>query len=199
VAEASKGYGMLFIGREPASEGTTFHEQITRSVTGFSGPFAVAIARGIDRLAASGARFNILVPVTGTTVSRRGAEMAIALAQASRGSLTALHVPQPQRQRAWRRRIGAAIAPIGSADAIIRDIVQLGDPYGVEVRGAVRDVWPPASAILRQLESGGHNLLVLGVSPRAGEELSFGQIAAEMLEHAECSILFVASEPFVVH
>jgi Kef-type K+ transport system membrane component KefB len=76
AAEASKGYGMLFIGREPASEGSRFHEQITRSAAGFSGPFAIAIARGIDRLATSGTRFNILVPVTGTTVSRRGAELA---------------------------------------------------------------------------------------------------------------------------
>jgi Kef-type K+ transport system membrane component KefB/nucleotide-binding universal stress UspA family protein len=197
VAEASKGYGMLLIGREPASEGSSFHEQITRSATGFSGAFAIAIARGIDRLATSGTRFNILVPVTGTAVSRCGAELAIALAQASRGSLTALHVPQPRRPRPWGRRIGAAIAPIGSADAIIRDIVQLGDPYGVQVRGAVRDVWPPADAILQQLQAGGHNLLVLGVSPRPGEQLSFGQVAAELLERAECSILFVASEPFV--
>jgi large conductance mechanosensitive channel len=160
-------------------------------------PFAIAIARSIDRLATSVTRFNILAPVTGTAVSRRGAELAIALAQASRGSLTALHVAQPRRPRPWGRRIGAAIAPMGSADAIIRDIVQLGDPYGVQVRGAVRDVWPPADAILQQLQAGGHNLLVLGVSPRPGEQLSFGQIAAELLERAECSILFVASEPFV--
>jgi Kef-type K+ transport system membrane component KefB/nucleotide-binding universal stress UspA family protein len=197
AAEASKGYGMLFIGREPASEGGSFHEQITRSAAGFAGPFAIAIARGIDRLAVSGTRFNILVPVTGTTVSRRGAELAIALAQASRGSLTALHVPQPRRPRPWGRRIGAAIAPMGSADAVIRDIVQLGDPYGVQVRGAVRDVWPPADAILAQLRAGSHNLVILGVSPRAGEDLSFGHVAAELLESAECSLLFVASEPFV--
>jgi hypothetical protein len=31
MAEAKKGYGLLFIGREPASVGDTFHEQITRT------------------------------------------------------------------------------------------------------------------------------------------------------------------------
>jgi len=36
-AEARKGYGLLFIGREPASEGDTFHEQITRSAVEFAG------------------------------------------------------------------------------------------------------------------------------------------------------------------
>jgi len=48
-AEAKKGYGLLFIGREPASEGDTFHEQITHSAAKFGGPFAIAIARGVDR------------------------------------------------------------------------------------------------------------------------------------------------------
>jgi Kef-type K+ transport system membrane component KefB/nucleotide-binding universal stress UspA family protein len=195
VAEARKGYGLLFIGREPASEGDTFHEQITRSAVGFAGPFAIAIARGIDRQETVGTRLNILVPVTGTPISRQGAELAIALAQASQGSLTALHVAGGQRRRSWRRHVGAALAPATSADAIIREIVRLGDPYGVEVKGAVRSVRTPQEAILRQLEVGGHNLLVMGVSPRPGDQLFFGQVPAELLKRAECSVLFVAIEP----
>ena len=196
VAEARKGYGLLFIGREPASEGDAFHEQITRSADGFAGPFAIAIARGIDRQEITETRLNILVPVTGTPVSRQGAELAIALAQASQGSLTALHVAGGlRRPRSWRRKVGAALAPATSADAIIREIVRLGDPYGVEVRGAVRSVRTPQEAILRQIEVGGHNLLVMGVSPRPGDQLFFGQVPAELLARAECSVLFVASEP----
>jgi Kef-type K+ transport system membrane component KefB/nucleotide-binding universal stress UspA family protein len=197
-AEAQKGYGLLLIGREPASEDDIFHEQITRSATGFSGPFAIAIARGSDRQELFKTRLDILVPVTGTTVSRRGAELAISLAQAARGRITALHVDTGQRQpRSWRRQVGAAIAPRSSADAIIREIVRLGDPYGVHVTGALRRARNPAEAILQQLELGGHNLLVLGVSPRAGEQLFFGHVAAELLEKARCSILFTASEPFL--
>lgn len=195
-AEAKKGYGMLFIGREPASEGDTFHEQITRSAVGFAGPFAIAIARGIDRQETAGTRLDILVPATGTAVSRQGAEFAIALAQASRGSVTALHVADGQRShRSWRRQFGAVIAPMSSSEAIIREIVRLGDHYGVEVRGTVRHAEKPQEAILRQLKTGNHNLLVLGVSPRPGEQLSFGRVPAELLDRAECSVLFVASEP----
>ncbi len=139
AAEAGKGYGLLLIGREPASEGDAFHEQVARSAAGFAGPFAIAIARGDDRRPAAGARLNILAPVTGTPVSRRGAELAIALAQASRGSLTALHVAgEERRRRSWRRNFGAAIAPVSSAEAIVREIVRLGDPYGIEIKGAVR-------------------------------------------------------------
>src|ERR1700736_5277224 len=122
---------------------------------GFAGPFAIAIARGIDRQETVGTRLNILVPVTGTPISRQGAELAIALAQASQGSLTALHVAGGQRRRSWRRHVGAALAPATSAAAIIREIVRLGDPYGVEVKGAVRSVRTPQEAILRQIEVGG--------------------------------------------
>ena len=196
VAEAKKGYGLLFVGREPASEGNTFHGQITRSAVEFAGPFAIAIARGVDRESRAGTRLNILVPVTGTPVSRHGAELAIALAQASQGSVTALHVAGRQRRpRSWGRHVGAALAPATSADAIIREVVRLGDSYGIEVKGAVRSIRTPQEAILRQLEVGGHNLLVIGVSPRPSDQLFFGEVPAELLQRAECSVLFVASEP----
>jgi Kef-type K+ transport system membrane component KefB/nucleotide-binding universal stress UspA family protein len=124
--EAKKGYGLIFIGREPASEGDSFHEQITRTAVEFAGPFAIAIARGAHRRETMGDRFNILVPVTGTAASRRGAEVAIAIAQASRASLTALHVADGrQPSSSWRWRVGAAIAPATGGDVIIREIVRM--------------------------------------------------------------------------
>jgi nucleotide-binding universal stress UspA family protein len=86
---------------------------------------------------------------------------------------------------------------MSSAEAIIREIVRLGDPYGVEVKGALRRTSTPQEAILRQLKVGDYNLLVMGVSPRPGEQLFFGQVPAELLRRAECSVLFVASEPSV--
>jgi Kef-type K+ transport system membrane component KefB len=195
TAEAKKGYGFLVVGREPASEGDTFHKQITRSAVAFAGPFAIAIARGIDQQETEHAQLNILVPVTGTAVSRHGAELAIALAQASRGVITALHVDGDRRTpRSWQRQVGAALAPRTSAEAVIREIVRLGDAYGVEVKGVVRSITPPQEAILRQLKMGNHNLLVMGVSPRPGDQLYFGQVAAALLEQADCSLLFVVSE-----
>jgi hypothetical protein len=35
---------------------------------------------------------------------------------------------------------------------------------------------------------------VMGVSPRPGDQLYFGQVAAALLEQADCSLLFVVSE-----
>jgi nucleotide-binding universal stress UspA family protein len=198
MAEAKKGYDLLFIGREPASEGDMFHGQISRSAIGFAGAFAVAIARGGHRRDPSGTPLNILAAVTGTTVSRQGAELGIALAQASQGSVTALYVAGAQKKRrSWRRQVGAAIAPQSGADAIVREIVRLGDRYDVEVKGVVRRARATEDAILRQLKSGGHNLLVMGVRPRSGGQLSFGQVPAELLERAECSLLFIATDPLI--
>jgi Kef-type K+ transport system membrane component KefB/nucleotide-binding universal stress UspA family protein len=198
-AEAKKGYGLLVIGREPVSDGGVLEPQITRSAVEFGGAFAIAIARGIDRREKFGTRLEILVPVTGTAVSRRGAELAIALAQASQGTVSALHVADVRRsRRSWGRQVGAAIAPMSSAEAIIREIVRLGDHYGVGVRGIVHRADRPQEAILRELKATGCNLLVMGVSPRPGEQLfSLGQVPAELLEQAECSMLFVASEPLL--
>jgi nucleotide-binding universal stress UspA family protein len=194
--EARKGYGLLIIGREPVLIDGAFHPRITNSAVEFGGPVAIAIARGIDRQQKPGTGFKILLPITGTAVSRRGAELAIALAQASHASVTALYLANSNRRhRSWGRQVGAAIAPMGSADAIIREIVQLGDHYGAEVRGIVRRGVSPQAAILHQLKATGDNLLVMGVSPRPGEQLFFGQVPAELLERAECSVLLVASEP----
>ena len=75
--------------------------------------------------------------------------------------------------------------------------MRLGDQYGIKGKGAVRWARSPADAIQRQLALGHHNLLVVGVSPRPGEALFFGQVAAELLDKAPCSLLMVASEPFV--
>ena len=196
-AEAKKGYGLLFIGRELASEGETFHQQITSSAVEFAGPFAIAIARGAYRHETARARFKILVPVTGTTFSRHGAELAIALTRASQGSLTALHVTTgEQSRRSWRHRAEAAIASANGAEAIIRAIVRLGDPYGVEIKGKISS-GTPSEAILRELATGNYNLLIMGVSPRPGNQLFFGAIPATLLDQAPCSVLFLANEQTV--
>jgi Kef-type K+ transport system membrane component KefB/nucleotide-binding universal stress UspA family protein len=217
--EAKKGYGLLFIGREPASEGDRFTEQITRAAVSFGGPIAITIARGEHRNdrgdesngmdtvitpegpgpeAIEGAALSILVPVTGTPISRQGAELAIALAQGSRGNVTALHVagsPTRRERRRWGARLSAALAPEGSIDAAIRDIIDLGKAYGVDVKGTVRNRRDAENAIIREARGGRYDLLVMGVSPRPGDQLFFGEVPADLLERAPCSLLFIASEP----
>ena len=193
--EARKGYGLLFIGREPASVGNRFADQITRSAASFGGPIAITIARGEHRESRNDP-LNILVPVTGTPISRQGAELAVALAQGSRGSVTALHVagPSSRERPRWGIKLGTALAPDSSADATIQDVVELGRAYGVEVKGTIRSRRTAENAIMREIRGGHYDLLVMGVSPRPGEQLFFGEVPADLLERAPCSLVFVASE-----
>ncbi|HVW69076.1 MAG TPA: cation:proton antiporter [Steroidobacteraceae bacterium] len=191
--EAKKGYGLLFIGREPAAEGSRFDEQITRSAVSFGGPVAITIARGDQRERHDGP-LNILVPVTGTPISRQGAELAISLAQGSRGHITALHVAGSSQQK-WSARFSEVIAPDSTADAAIREVVDLGRVYGVEVDGVIRSRRTAENAIIREIRHGSYDLLVMGVSPRPGERLFFGEVPADLLLRAPCSLLFLASEP----
>jgi K+:H+ antiporter len=197
LEQAKKGYGLLFIGREPAAEGNRFHEQITRSAISFGGPIAIAIARGEHRNGKNDGPLEILVPVSGTGVARQGAELAIALAQGSAGRVTALHVAGPlsNGRPQWRARLGVALAPDSSADATIRDIVELGNAYGVAVKGTVRTRRTAENAILRELQLGEYDLVVMGVSPRPGDQLFFCDGAADVLEHAKCSLVFLTREP----
>jgi K+:H+ antiporter len=193
AAEANKGYGLLVIGREPTSDGSSFNSQITRSVAAFAGSFAIAIARadGDD----SPESPSVLVPITGTTASRDGAEIAVALAQAVRGSVTALYVTNPSRRpRTWRQHFGSALAPENTAAAAIQEIVELAEHYNIRVRGLIRHDHASEHAILREVDSGKHSLLVMGVSPRPGEQLFLGDVAADVLRRARCSILFVSGE-----
>jgi nucleotide-binding universal stress UspA family protein len=117
------------------------------------------------------------------------------LAQASRGSITALHlVSAAQQTSPWRRRLGRALVPRNSADAIIRESVEIREHYAITVKGEIREDSDASAAILQMAQSGGHDLLVMGVSPRVGDELSFGAVPAEVLEKANCSLLFLSSD-----
>jgi Kef-type K+ transport system membrane component KefB/nucleotide-binding universal stress UspA family protein len=197
--EARKGYDLLLVGVEPAVSGQgDIAEEVARVAQAFEGPLAIAVARGPHREEpAAATHLDILVPVTGTGHSRRGAEVALTLARASLGSVTALYVVRrgrPVRRHGAAPGFGRNWRGIGAnEEAILRDAVRLGEQFGVPVRPAVRARADAEDAILQQLRSGEHNLVVMGVSPRPGTTLFFGDAAAVVLRRSHRSILLVAS------
>ena len=192
--EARKGYDLLMIGveRTTAAHGG-FHEQIARTVAGFEGPLAVAVARGSHFQEPLERRLNILVPVRGNKVSRRGAEVALALARAGSGAVTALYVMGAAGPGAAQRRLRRPTTSRRHEDAILKDIVELAHRYDTPIRTALRLDIAPEDAILRQARLGRYDLVVMGVGRPAGETLYFGKIAAAVLENSQHSILFVSS------
>jgi len=192
--EAQRGYDFLMIGveRTKAAHGG-FHEQIARIAAGFEGPLAIAVARGSHLQKPPERDLNILVPVRGNKASRRGAEVALALARAGTSAVTALYVMGTVGLGAAQRRLKRATMSRRHEEAILKDIVELADRYDTPIHTALRLDIAPEVAILRQARLGRYDLVVMGVGRPAGETLYFGKIAAAVLENSQHSILFVSS------
>jgi Kef-type K+ transport system membrane component KefB/nucleotide-binding universal stress UspA family protein len=192
--EIQKGYGLLVLGidRTEASQGG-FHEEIARIAAIYEGPLAVVVARGANVNTAREEALNVLVPVRGNKVSRRAAEVALAITKMSNSSMTALYVLGTVGLGAAQRRLRRPSTTHHYEEAVLKDIVELADREGRLIRTALRLDVSPEDAILRQARLGRYNLIVLGVGRPAGDTLFFGKVAAAVLENAECSILFVSS------
>ncbi len=91
--EAQKGYGLLVLGiAKTMGPHGGFHEEIARIAAMYEGPLAVVVARGPHVDLPQDGALNILVPVRGNKVSRRAAEVALAVARTSDSPMTALYV-----------------------------------------------------------------------------------------------------------
>ena len=140
-----------------------------------------------------GGPLNILVPVRGNKLSRRAAEVALALAKSRDGPLTALYVLSAVGPGATHRRLRRPTPARRYEEAVLKDIVDLADRHGRSIQTALRLDASPEDAILRQTRLGHYNLIVMGVGRPAGETLFFGKVAAAVLENSEHSILFVST------
>jgi Kef-type K+ transport system membrane component KefB/nucleotide-binding universal stress UspA family protein len=188
AGEARKGYGLLVIGIENtrAPEGGLTKE-LTRIADGFEGALAVVAAHG-PQIARGPSK--ILVPVNGTEASRRAAEIALVVARSNGARVTALYVTSgPQNSRAPRR--GSATRR--NEEAVLKEVTELADRYDTEVRTDMHVDVAAKDAILKEAQRGRYDLIILGVTRRPGETLSFGNTAAAVLESSDMSILFVAS------
>jgi K+:H+ antiporter len=185
AAEAEKGYGLMIVGLEKTvARNNEFHDDVTKLAGGFEGPIAVADARDGLLEKPLETRLSILVPVNGTEASRRAAEVAVAVARTNKASLTALYVAQSGAKKRRSRE---------AEEAILKDVAQLAETYGVQIKTAVRSDIAPDDAIIKETARRKNNLVVVGVGRRPGEKLFFGDTAAALLEKSDKSLLFVAS------
>jgi Kef-type K+ transport system membrane component KefB/nucleotide-binding universal stress UspA family protein len=194
ASEAKKGYGLMMIGVEKtAGSKGGFHPDVARVALGFEGPLAVVAAQGLHLDQPLESSLKILVPVSGTEVSRRAAEVAFVLAHAYNCPVAALYVASARQTKATGLRLGAASAIRRQEEAILKDIAEIADRFDVPVRTAMRAGVTAEDAIAKEARAGGYNLIVIGVNRRPGETLFFGTVAAHLLEDSEQSLLFVSS------
>jgi Kef-type K+ transport system membrane component KefB/nucleotide-binding universal stress UspA family protein len=190
--EARKGYDLMIVGIAKTHDPHGgFSKDVSLVTGGFDGPLAV-----VDVHESRAGRLprqlgKILIPVNGTEVSRRAAEVGLTVARATDAQVTALFVTRAngggKPKNAARKRVARR-----NERAILKDIGALADRYGVDVRSTTRADLAPGEAIIREAKRG-YDLVVLGVSRRPGDTLFFGETAATVLERSDTSNLFVAS------
>jgi len=186
--EAGKGYSIAFVGIEDpiSSSANRLADRIQRLVGAFNGPLALVLNGGRST-SRPGAPLRILVPTGGTPEARLAMEVAMALAGASGGELTALHVFDPQddvaMMRGGARRRGLSV---------LVDARRLGKRSGVEVQGVTVTNARPIAAIRRAVRVGRHDLVVIGTSLRQGDGKFLGPRAATLVRALHSPILLIA-------
>ena len=186
--EASKGYDLIFVGLERpiSSPAQRFEDQVQRLVDAFDGPVAI-LFNAPSPAAKLDSPLNILVPAGGTPEARLATELALALAGASHGTLTALHVfdleDDTNLLRGRARRLGMSI---------LVDARRLGKRSGIVVKGVTMTSSRPEAAIRRAVRAGGYDLVVIGTSLRVGDKKFIGSRSAALLRDLRSPVLLVA-------
>jgi nucleotide-binding universal stress UspA family protein len=191
AAEARRNYGLMIVGVHPATgPDGDFSEQVSLMAKGFTGPLMIVAARGPHQSAPSDAPLKLLVPATGSEVSRGGIEMGLVIGKAAGSPITVLTVSPPEmpdlpvRQDARQR------------DAIEtgREAKSLAEAANHPLRVMQRTAQSPLQAILREAHRGGFGLILLGASRRPGETLSLGKLSSQLLQTSERSLALLCPQ-----
>jgi len=185
--EAERGYDLLFVGMDTMRGREGFHREVDRIAAAFDGPLAIVVGAGDHLKDPEESGLEMLVPVNGTDVSRRAAEIAVEISRGVEAEITALYVASRNARQ------GSSSRARRQQKAILDDIKHLADIYGRDVATAVRADVAPDMAVVAAAKRNGHNLIIMGVSRRPGDQLFFGDTAAGVFKDAPISLLFVAS------
>ena len=188
--EARKGYGLLLagIGRALTPKGA-FTKRLNDITRGFDGPLCLVVKGGkVEKLPVLAPGATILVPVNGTEVARRAADLAFAIARPQRARVKALYVSPRGKELGTRISLSHR-----REEAALKDVVNLADRYGVPIKTAMRTHGAAADAIVREAAKGAA-LVVMGVSKRSGDDLFFGETASAVLAGSASPIVLVAGE-----
>ena len=167
-----------------------FDKKIEGVTAGFEGPLAIVAAKGLHLKQPANSALRILVPVSGSGVSRRGAEVAVALARASAAPLRVIYVSTTRDKGV--RRDGASVSHF-QEEAVLKDIGSLAGRYDVEITTTMLTNTAPEKAILEESRQSGVDLVVMGVDRIRGDTLNFGSVAGSVLHKSKVSVLLISN------
>lgn len=189
--EARKGYDLLLvgIGRSLTQKGA-FTRRLNDITRGFDGSLCLVVKGGgkMEKVPVLEPGATILVPVNGTEVARRAADLAFAIARPQRARVKALYVAPRARDAA--RRVSLSHR---REEAALKEVAELAERYGVAIETAMRAQGAPADVISREVAKGAA-LVVMGVSKRSGDDLFFGETVSAVLTECASPVVLVAAE-----
>ncbi|MGC2084802.1 MAG: cation:proton antiporter [Bradyrhizobium sp.] len=190
--EARKGFDLLLIGLSPVlTADGRFSGPLQELAAGFEGPLALVQAADSGHGTLLTGDLRILVPVSGSGVSRRGAEVAIAIARVRAARLHLIYV-STTRDQGTRR--GTTDGAQERASQVLRETAAIAARYELAVTTRVHASAAPERAILQEIDTAGADLVVLGVDRLQGETLDFGSVAAAVLARSRVPVLLVSTE-----
>jgi Kef-type K+ transport system membrane component KefB/nucleotide-binding universal stress UspA family protein len=190
--EARKGFDLLLIGLSPVlTADGRFSGPLQELAAGFEGPLALVQAADSGHGTPLTGDLRILVPVSGSGVSRRGAEVAIAIARVRAARLHLIYV-STTRDQGTRR--GTTDGAQERASQVLRETAAIAARYELAVTTRVHASAAPERAILQEIDTAGADLVVLGVDRLQGETLDFGSVAAAVLARSRVPVLLVSTE-----
>jgi len=192
--EAPKGYDLLLIGLERMhSADGVFSKTVDKAANGFEGPLALAMT-GNDNKALEAGGWNILIPVNGTEASRRGAEMAFALAPPKESRIVALHVADRKASNGSAHNRRRSRGRRRTEKAVLDDIAALAARYGFDrIETSVHTDVSPDDAILAEAKESNCDLIVIGTNKRVGETLYLGQTVEHVMKNWKGAAVLVAT------
>lgn len=188
--EARKGYDVLVVGlNDSVTADGEFTVRLTDIAGGFDGPLCLVLKGTGDtgKMPTLQAGQTILVPVNGTEASRRAAELALAIARPNRAHVKALYVGREEKVDIRKTSISHR-----REEAVLKDIVELGERYGVPVQTAMRMHGAAGDAIRREAARG-TAMVIMGVTQRPGEELFFGETATAVVAKCKGPIVLLTT------
>ncbi|MET0222199.1 MAG: cation:proton antiporter [Tardiphaga sp.] len=186
--EARKGFDLLLIGVDPVLDADGgFSDPLQELAGGFEGPLAVAHTKAHRVDVPSNGQPCVLVPVSGSGVSLRGAEVAVAIAHARGARLHLVYVSTTRDQ-------GARSGAQERASQVLKETTTIAERYELEVTTEIRADAAPEQAIIQEIDAVGADLVVMGVDRLQGAVLDFGAIAAAVLARSSAPVLLVSTE-----
>jgi Kef-type K+ transport system membrane component KefB/nucleotide-binding universal stress UspA family protein len=187
IEESRKGFDLMLVGvAETHNAEGVFDEKVTKLTKGFKGAVVIMASRGTNGVHNLDKDLRILVPINGSPMARRAAEIAFAIARPIGARVTALYVS------AGDQTSGGRVATRSREEGALKDIAELGERYDVQLLTALEPKSSADSAILKRAANG-YGLIVMGVSQTPGDQLFLGNTANAILKKWTGAVLLVAT------